>query len=136
MEKIKKNWKTILIGLLVIFSLNRCTVACNRDTKVNKQQVELKQQDSIIKSQKDSLNILKIRWDDSQRSQNTYQEIAIGNQNELVNTIIELKNENSIKDAKINSLVNENTQLKKEYTKLKRENSSLKNMLKTINNII
>lgn len=129
MEKIKKNWKTILIGLLVIFSLNRCTVACNRDTKINKQQVELKQQDSIIKSQKDSLNILKIRWDDSQRSQNTYQEIAIGNQNELVNTIIELKNENSIKDAKINSLVNENTQLKKEYTKLKRENSSLKNML-------
>lgn len=129
MEKIKKNWKTILIALLVIFSLNRCTVACNRDTKVNKQQVELSKRDSIIRTQKDSLNILKIRWDDSQRSQSTYQEIAIGNQNELVNIVIELKNEISIKDAKINSLVNENTQLKKEYIKLKRENTSLKNML-------
>lgn len=129
MEKIKKNWKTILIALLVIFSLNRCAVACNRDTKVNKQQVELTQKDSIIRSQKDSLNILKIRWDDLQNSQSTYQEIAIGNQNELVNTIIELKNDISIKEAKINSLVKENTQLKKEYTKLKRENSSLKNML-------
>ena len=36
MEYIKKNWKIILIAILVIFSLNKCTVACNRDTTINK----------------------------------------------------------------------------------------------------
>jgi len=121
MEKLKKNWKIILISLLVVFSLNKCTVACNRGTKVNKQQAELAQKDSLIKIQKDSLNILKIRWDDSQRSQSTYQEIAIGNQNELVNIIIELKNEISIKDAHINSLTKENNKLKKENLNLKKQ---------------
>ena len=121
MEKIKKYWREILIGLLVIFSLNKCTTSCSRSRIIKKQNTEIIQKDSLIKVQKDSLNILKIRWDDSQRSQSTYQEIAIGNQNELVNTIIELKNEISIKDAHINSLTKENNKLKKENLNLKKQ---------------
>ena len=54
---IVKGVLILLIGLLILFSLNKCTVACNRDTKINKQQTELVQKDSIIKVQADSLNI-------------------------------------------------------------------------------
>lgn len=112
MDKIKKHWKTILIVLLVIFSLNKCTVACNRDTKISNQETEIIKKDSIIKAQADSLGILKIRWNDAQKSQSTYQGIAIGNQQSLLNEIELLNNEiNSYKDQ-INKLTKENNQLK------------------------
>jgi len=120
MEFIKKHWVKIVIGLLVIFSLNKCTVACNRDTTINKQAIELVQKDSIIKVQSDSLNILKIRWNDAQNSQNTYQGIALGNQNTLINEIESLNN--IIKESKkqIDALVKENNRLKNENKQLKK----------------
>lgn len=105
MDKIKKHWKEILVGLFIIFGMNRCVVACNRDTTINKQKTEIAQKDSTIRIQADSLSILKIRWDDAQKSQSTYQGIAIGNQQSLINEI------NSYKD-KINTLQKENNQLK------------------------
>ena len=120
MEKIKKYWKEILIVLLVIFSLNRCTVACNRDTKINKQNTELVKQDSIIKSQGDSLNILKVRWDDAQKSQSTYQGIAIGNQQSLLNEIESLNKMINDYTNQINLLKNQNTKLIKENNQLKK----------------
>lgn len=120
MDLIKQHWKGILIVLLVIFSLNKCSVACNRDTKINKQQIELTQKDSIIKIQLDSLNILKIRWNDSQNSQNRYEGLALGNQQQLLNEIESLQNINNeqakqikLQDAEINRLKKENQQLKK-----------------------
>ena len=119
MEKIKKYWKEILIVLLVIFSLNRCTVACNRDTKINKQNTELVKQDSIIKSQSDTLNILKVRWNDAQKSQSTYQGIAIGNQQSLLNEIESL-------NKKVNDYTNQINLLKNQNAKLIKENNQLK----------
>jgi peptidoglycan hydrolase CwlO-like protein len=59
-EKIKKNWKTILIVLLVLFSLNKCTVSCNRQGVIDKQNVEIVKQDSLIKAQNDSIRILNV----------------------------------------------------------------------------
>ncbi len=120
MEKIKKYWKEILIGLLVIFSLNKCTVACNRDTKIKKQTVEINQKDSLIQSQQDSLNILKIRWSDMQTSQTAYQGLAIGNQQELIQQIEQLK-------SQINILTTENSGLKKDAVKLKKQIQELRN---------
>lgn len=117
MDKIKKHWKEILIGLLIVFSLNKCTVACNRDTKISKQEIEIVQKDSIIKVQADSLSILKIRWDDAQKSQSTYQGIAIGNQQSLLNEIESLNNEiNTLKNHN-NKLIKENNQLKHKSNK-------------------
>lgn len=121
MNFIKQHWKEILIALLVIFSLNKCSVACNRDTKINNQQTELVQKDSIIRVQADSLNILKIRWNDSQNSQNRYEGLALGNQQQLLNEIESLQNINNeqskqikSQDAEINRLKKENQQLKKQ----------------------
>ena len=57
-EKLKKNWKTIVIVLLVLFSLNKCTVSCNRGQKLTKVNTELVQKDSMIKTMSDSIKTL------------------------------------------------------------------------------
>ena len=121
MEKIKKYWKEILIAILVIFCLNKCTTSCSRGRTIKKQNIELVQKDSLIKVQNDSLNILKIRWTDAQNSQSTYQGIAMGNQQELVNTIGEMKNTIEFMTNKIQTLTNENNKLKKENQQLKQK---------------
>lgn len=58
MNKLKQNWKVILIVLLAFFSLNRCTVSCSRSSKINSQQKEIINKDSLINKQTDSINIL------------------------------------------------------------------------------
>ena len=121
MEWIKKHWKEVLIGLLIIFSLNKCTVACNRATKIDKQAIELVQKDSIIKVQSDSLNILKIRWSDAQTSQNTYQGIAMGNQQDLIHQVESLTNVKNECERQINNLKAENNKLKQENNQLKQQ---------------
>ena len=121
MKFIKKNWKIILIALLVIFSLNKCTVACNRRHTIDNQATEIVKKDSIIKSKSDSLNILKIRWNDAQQSQSTYQGIAIGNRQSLLNEIESLNNiVNTYKDQ-VNKLKSQNNKLIKENNKLKEQ---------------
>lgn len=119
MEKIKKYWKEILIALLVIFCLNKCTTSCSRGRTIKKQNIELTQKDSLIKVQNDSLNILKIRWTDAQTSQNAYQGIAMGNQQELVNQINKLQSEKDDLQVKNNGLSVENKKLKAEIKILK-----------------
>ena len=122
MEFIKKNWKMVLIALLVVFSLNKCTVACNRDTKINKQQTELVQKDSIIKAQYDSLNILKVRWNDAQSNKNDLVGVAINTKQDLMNQVNQLNSENSTLTQKVNKLTSE-------VNKLNRENKKLRDQL-------
>ena len=121
MEFIKKHWAKIIIALLIIFSLNKCTVACNRATKIDKQSIEIVQKDSIIKVQSDSLNILKIRWSDAQTSQTAYRGIAMGNQQDLINQVESLTNIKNEYEHQINNLKNENNKLKQENNNLKHQ---------------
>lgn len=62
MEKIKQYWREILIGLLVIFGLNKCTTSCTNGQKYNKSEEEKKtiiaQKDSIISGLNDSIRSL------------------------------------------------------------------------------
>lgn len=119
MDFIKKNWKIILIILLVLFGMNKCTVSCNRGTKINKQQTELVQKDSIIKAQSDSLKMFAIRWDENKKGQENYQNLAVGTKQELSNTIDDMKNTINMMTIRIQTLTNENTKLKKENKQLK-----------------
>jgi len=119
MDFIKKNWKIILIVLLVLFGMNKCTVSCNRGTKINKQQMELVQKDSIIKAQSDSLKMFAIRWDENKKGQENYQNLAVGTKQELSNTIDDMKNTINMMTIRIQTLTNENTKLKKENKQLK-----------------
>lgn len=54
-EKLKKNWKEILLVILVIFSMNKCTQSCNRQNKIDKLNREMFVSDSTNKVLEDSL---------------------------------------------------------------------------------
>lgn len=123
MEFIKKHWKEILLALLIVFSLNKCTVACNRDTKINKLQTEIVQKDSIINKQNKDLDVLKIRWTDAMSNQSTYQGLALGTKKELIDSINILKSEKKL-------IYEKNKKLELEIINIKKENKQLKNQLK------
>ena len=48
---IKTNWKNILLFVFIIFSLNRCTVACNRSYQIDKAEHKVEVLDSMIQDQ-------------------------------------------------------------------------------------
>ena len=123
MEFIKKHWKEILLALLIVFSLNKCTVACNRDTKINKLQTEIVQKDSIINKQKEDLDVLKIRWADAMSNQSTYQGLALGTKKELLDSINILQTEKHL-------MYEKNRKLELEINNIKKENKQLKDQLK------
>ncbi len=112
MTNIKKYWKEILLVLLLIFSLNKCTQSCSRSTVINTQQIEIAQKDSIIKQLREDSTISAIRFNDAQASNETYRGIATGNQKELIEKIEYLTNANK-------SLHTENEKLRNEIKKLK-----------------
>ena len=62
MEIIKKNIKNIVIALLVLFGLSKCTQSCNRAGMIDKlkadTEVSVHQKDSIIKVLSDSCAVL------------------------------------------------------------------------------
>ena len=49
LNKIKKNWKNILLVIFALFSLNKCTQSCNRASKIDTLNTEIIIRDSIIK---------------------------------------------------------------------------------------
>lgn len=60
MDKLKKNWKEILICILILFAMNKCTVSCNRGSKLNKANQELVYKDSVNKVMSDSIKSLNV----------------------------------------------------------------------------
>lgn len=55
-EKLKKNWKEILLVVLLIFSMNKCTQSCNRANKIEDLNKELVIADSTYNYDVDSLS--------------------------------------------------------------------------------
>lgn len=119
MEFVKKHGIKILIALLVIFGMNKCTVACNRANVIEQQNTEILQKDSIINMKTDSLNILNIRWKDAQNNQSTYQGIALGTKQALIDSINILKAEKNLLNEKLRKSELENSNLRKENKQLK-----------------
>ena len=60
MNKLKKNWKEILIVLLILFGMNKCTVSCNRGSKLKKANQEIVYKDSLNKAMTDSIKSLNV----------------------------------------------------------------------------
>lgn len=56
MTWIKKNWQIILIVLLAIFGLSKCTQSCNRQGKFDKLQKEYNSLDSAYRADTVRLN--------------------------------------------------------------------------------
>lgn len=128
MNKIKKNWKSILIVLLVLFSLNKCTVSCNRQGVIDKQNVEIVKQDSIIKAQNDSIRILNVELigkndkedalNNAHNLGNDYYTYTISKLNDSIKS---LKSSNAKKDKEIKKLNGQISNLNVEINKLKVE---------------
>ena len=62
MEYIKKHWKNILLIVLLLFSLSKCTQSCNRAETIDKMGSEnaelVVKKDSMIKALSDSCTVL------------------------------------------------------------------------------
>lgn len=59
LDKIKKNWKNILIIVLILFGFNKCTQSCNRQIKIDDQTVNIEQLDSTLKEKNSEITSLK-----------------------------------------------------------------------------
>lgn len=119
MEKIRKYWKEILMCVLLIFGMNKCSKSCNRANIIDKKNIEILQKDSIISKLKEDSTISAIRFSDAQASNDAYKGIATSNQQELVNKIEALTTENSKLNSQIKNLQSENLTLKKTISALK-----------------
>ena len=110
-DKIKRNWKNILIIILILFSVSKCTSSCTRGKQIDKLNYQIVQMDSVIHANGIELDKLNMRLDDAQTSIDSYKGIATGNQRDLVD--------------KVSTLTEENKQLKKQVTSLTKENTKL-----------
>lgn len=54
-ETIKRKWYIIVIAILLLFSLNKCTQSCNRATTIDENTKTIAQRDSVIASLNDSI---------------------------------------------------------------------------------
>lgn len=113
-EKLKRNWKNILLIILVLFSFSKCTSSCSKGRQIDKLNYQIEQMDSVIVSNGIEIDKLSMRLGDAQTSIDSYKGIAIGNQNELVDKISELTEENK-------KLTNDNERLKQKIKQLEKE---------------
>ena len=68
----RKNWKNILIVVLVLFSLGKCTQSCNRSLRVDELESEAVAKDSTINSLTKQVELLKIDTVDYRGQINMY----------------------------------------------------------------
>ena len=119
-EKIKQHWKVILLCLFVVLWMNRCSVACSRESKIEilKDQVEyrdslLSEKDSVIREMTYELDMKNALLDSEKSHNNNFTSIASDNQAVLMKRVVKLTEEN---------------------TKLKEDNKRHKNLINDLSN--
>ena len=115
-EKIKQHWKVILICLLTMMWMSKCTTSCSRGKEIERQAKEIALLDSIITSKDSIIREREFELDknnallESAESHNiNFTSMASSSQAELLKTIYNLTEEN---------------------TTLKEENKRQKNLIK------
>lgn len=99
MEKLKKNWHLIVITILLIFGLSKCSQSCNRQTTIDTQNVELAKRDSTIKVMNDSIVSLSHKID-LLTNDKTNQEKLVETQQDAINKINEAKKNINVRVTK------------------------------------
>ena len=120
-EYIKDNWKIILIILLLLFGVSKCTSSCNRGNQIDKLNYQIVQMDSIITSNGIEMEKMNIKLDDAKSSIDSYKGIATGNQRDLVDQITTLNSEKRELEEKLKKSNSENAKLKKRISELESE---------------
>ena len=130
-EKIKQHWKVILICLLTMMWMSKCTTSCSRGKEIERQAKENALLDSTITS-KDSL-IRELMFDISMKEglldaadkhSENFTSIASDNQIILLDKVSKLSSENK-------KLTDDNNRLKNLVNGLTKENSILRSQLDT-----
>ena len=130
-EKIKQHWKVILICVLTMMWMSKCTTSCSRGKEIERQAKEIALLDSTITS-KDSL-IRELMFDISMKEglldaadkhSENFTSIASDNQIILLDKVSKLSSENK-------KLTDDNNRLKNLVNGLTKENSILRSQLDT-----
>lgn len=118
-EKIKQHWKVILLCLFAVLWMNRCSVACSRESKIENLEDHIEFRDSLLVDRDSVINvlnnelILKNALLDSEKSHNdNFTSIATDNQVELLKKVYSLTEENKRQKILIKGLTDENTILR------------------------
>ena len=124
-DKIKQHWKVILLCLFVVLWMNRCSVACSRESKIEKLEDQVEQRDSLLFERDSIIREMTFELDmknallDSEKSHNSnFTSIASDNQAVLM--------------RKVRNLTQENTKLKEDN----KRNKTLINDLSKENEIL
>ena len=118
-EKIKQHWKVILLCLFVVLWMNRCSVACSRESKIEKLEDQVETRDSLIREMTYELDMKNALLDSEKSHNSNFTSIASDNQAELMKRIYNLTEENT-------KLKEENKHQKKLNNDLSRENGILR----------
>ena len=121
-EKIKQHWKVILLCLFVVLWMNRCSVACSRESKIETLEDQVEFKDSLIREMTYELDMKNALLDSEKSHNSNFTSIASGNQAELMKRIYNLTEENT-------KLKEENKHQKKLNNDLSKENGILRTQL-------
>ena len=131
-EKIKQHWKVILLCLLVVLWMNRCSVACSRESKIEKLEDQVEQRDSLLFERDSIIREMTFELDmknallDSEKSHNSnFTSIASDNQAVLMRKVRNLTQENT-------KLKEDNKRHKTLINDLSKENEILRTQLDSI----
>ena len=131
-EKIKQHWKVILLCLLTVLWMNRCSVACSRESKIEKLEDQVEQRDSLLFERDSIIREMTFELDmknallDSEKSHNSnFTSIASDNQAVLMRKVRTLTQENT-------KLREDNKRHKTLINDLSKENEILRTQLDSI----
>ena len=128
-DKIKQHWKVILLCLFAVLWMNRCSVACSRESKIEKLEDQVEQRDSLLSKRDSTIREMTYELDmknallASEKTHNSnFTSIASDNQAVLMKKVYNLTQENT-------KLKEENKHQKKLNNDLSKENGILRTQL-------
>ena len=131
-EKIKQYWKVILICLLAIMFMSKCSTSCSRGKEIERQANTIAVLDSTIISKDSVIREMTFELDmknallASEKSHNSnFTSIASDNQAELMKKVYNLTQENT-------KLKEDNKRQKSLINELSKENTTLRAKLDSI----
>ena len=124
-EKIKQHWKVILICLFAVLWMNRCSVACSRESKIETLEDQVEYKDSLIREMTFELDMKNALLDSEKSHNSNFTSIASDNQAVLMRKVRNLTQENT-------KLKEDNKRHKTLINDLSKENEILRTQLDSI----
>ena len=125
LDTLKRNWKNIVLILLILFSFSKCTSSCSKGKEIDRLNYQIVQMDSIITAQGIAFDKQSIELEGAKTSIDNYKGIATGNQKELVDKISKLTEEKHQLENQLKKEKSDNKLLQKKITELEQKINEL-----------